>query len=116
MRTLSEAREVYASIDADRLGDPVALALRDAIGRYADFVSTSPSEYTAATDKLAECIEAVRTGMSAVDEIGGDTGIPVRKVYFNVCGQQSDVPYVGVNIVRVYYSDGQVKTLKRVYR
>lgn len=116
MRTLSEAREVYASIDADRLTAPASLALRDAIGRYADFVSTSPSEYTAATDKLAECIEAVRTGMSAVAEIGGDTGIPVRKVYFNVCGQQSDVPYVGVNIVRMYYSDGQVKTLKRVYR
>lgn len=88
----------------------------DAIGRYADFVSTSPSEYTAATDKLAECIEAVRAGVSAVMEIGSDGGVPVRKVYFNVCGQHSDVPYAGVNIVRVYYNDGQVETLKRIYR
>ncbi|MDE6637531.1 MAG: hypothetical protein K2K32_04765, partial [Muribaculaceae bacterium] len=82
IRTLKQAKELYASILEENLGSDAAQNLLDVITKYESLVSTSPTVYEAATAELEAAI-ALASGLAAVDSIQADT---LSTSFFNLQG------------------------------
>lgn len=82
IRTLKQAKELYASILEENIGSEAAQHLLDVITKYESLVSTSPTIYEAATAELAAAI-ALASGLTAVDSIISD---PLSTSFFNLQG------------------------------
>ena len=115
LRTLAQAKEMYASIGGDALSSPDAVALKEAIERHESLVSTAPSVYEKATGELAKAMENA-SGIAGVEDIYLDPGAPVIVEYYNLQGQRLAVPAGGVVIERIIYDNGLVHTAKKVVR
>lgn len=112
LRTLSQAKQLYASIpEADR-SRTEAIALMEAIGKYESLVSTAPSVYEAATQALAEAMENAAS-LSAVGQIASSSEILSREC-FNIHGQPVNADEKGLLIEHIRYSDGTVVTIKKM--
>lgn len=114
-RTLKQAKDLYESIPAENLEKPEVTALLEAIGKYENLVSTSPSVYENATKELTEAIEKA-SGLAGIEGIySSESGIASRE-YFNLHGQQIGAPGKGIVIERINYTDGTVRNVKKVVR
>lgn len=82
IRTLKQAKELYASILEENIGSDAAKNLLDVITKYESLVSTSPTVYEAATAELAAAM-ALASGLTAVDSIMSD---PLSTSFFNLQG------------------------------
>lgn len=112
LRTLSQAKDLYASIpDSDRTCQE-AIALSEAISLYESLVSTSPSVYEAATQALVEAMEKVAS-LSGVDAVSEETEI-VGREWFNIHGQAVNPDEKGLVIERIRYRDEKTAVIKRM--
>lgn len=112
LRTLSQAKELYASIPESNQNRPEAISLLDAINSYESLVSTSPTVYEAATKTLKEAMENAKS-LSAVDSIVAGPEIIVREC-FNIHGQAVNADEKGLVIELIHYRDGKTKTIKKM--
>ncbi len=110
LRTLKQAKDLYASIPEDNLGSVEAENLLTVIQAYESLVSTSPTVYENATAKLAEAIE-MASGLAEVATLNAEV---ISKEYFNLQGQRIGAHIKGIAIVRTIYSDGSQKTIKEI--
>lgn len=110
LRTLKQAKDLYASFSEEKLNYVTAKKLKYMIERYENLVSTSPTVYEKATANLAAAI-ANASSLAAVAAIEGEI---ISEDCFNLQGQRIDSTAKGVIIVRTRYSDGTVKTQKVV--
>lgn len=113
IRTLSQAKAVYAGVPEASLGEPAVELLKETIEKYDAFVSTSPTEYGAATKELEEAMEKAGA-FSGIElpEAGSRDVVSVE--YYNLAGQRVSLPYKGVTLVKVFFEDGTVETFKRI--
>ena len=114
LRTLAEAKALYAAIEADDLTDPLAVALKEAIDRYEGLVSTAPSVYEAATAELKDVM--AKAEALEVDIIGSADGEIVLEQYFDLYGRRADPSNGGVLVKKTTYSNGSVKSAKVMIR
>ncbi|MDE6695346.1 MAG: dienelactone hydrolase family protein [Muribaculaceae bacterium] len=82
IRTLKQAKELYASILEENIGSDAAQNLLDVITKYESLVSTSPTVYEAATAELEAAI-ALASGLTAVDSIQAES---LGSSFFNLQG------------------------------
>lgn len=71
LRTLRQAKELYASILEENIGSDAAQNLLEVITKYESLVSTSPTVYESATAELQEAM-ALALGLTAVDLVQSD--------------------------------------------
>ncbi len=110
LRTLKQAKELYASIPEENLGKAEAMNLLEVINKYESLVSTSPTVYENATADLEDAI-ARASGLSGVETVQSDV---VCREYYNLHGQRTDAGAKGVIIVKTCHADGTVKTAKTI--
>lgn len=111
MRTLAEANALYESIPDEDLNDPKAVALKEAIDRYKDLVSTAPSVYEAATAALKEAIGKAGS-LAGISVIGSGDNDVVSVEYFDMFGRRAGSMSGAVLVKRTTYGNGLVKSVK----
>lgn len=72
LRTLKQAKDLYANLPDESLNSDAAKDLLEVINKYESLVSTSPTVYETATAELAAAIEKVSSS-TAVNEIPSDS-------------------------------------------
>ncbi|MDE6741311.1 MAG: dienelactone hydrolase family protein [Muribaculaceae bacterium] len=112
LRTLRQAKDLYASIPESDQNRPEAIALIDAINSYDSLVSTSPTVYEAATKALKEAMEKA-ADLSDVDSIVAESEITAREC-FNIHGQVVNADEKGLVIERIHYRDGKTAIVKKI--
>ncbi len=70
--------------------------------------------YTPASNVTEFTVNAIR-GVSGVEDHESDFMEPVRTIYYNTAGQQSNEPFPGLNIVRYIYPDGRSASEKILF-
>lgn len=111
LRTLAQAKAVYAGIPANMQKKPAVILLSQAIAKYEGLVSTAPSVYEAAIAYLQSKIENAM-GFSGIESIVADGGEVIAVEYFDVMGRAIAEPQSGMAICRVHYADGSIKVKK----
>ena len=114
LRTLKQAKDLYASIPDSEKSYTEAIALLDAINMFETLVSTSPSVYEHATKALMEAMENAAS-LSGVEAIPGESMI-VGRDWFNIHGQAVGPNEKGILIERVTYRDGKTEIFKKLTR
>ena len=116
LRAMASANALYASINGSMLTHPTVINLKSVIDRYENFTSTSPTKYESATGEILAAIAAVDPSISGIECIGSDGALPIDIEYYDLSGHRVSTPSQGVNIMRIRYSGGHYKVIKKVFK
>ncbi len=108
LRMVIKANEVMADA-AGVFGDNLpanCVRLQELLDSYAAFASTSPTEYTRATDAISRQMALAQQTVTAVRAPQTDPDDVMRKEYFTASGQQVSSPQAGLTVEKTYYKDG----------
>ena len=112
LRTLRQAKDLYALIPASERNRQEVMDLLEVINTYESLVSTSPSVYEAATQALLKAIENAAS-VSGVDTVAGEDAVAGRE-WFNIHGQAVNADEKGLVIERIRYRDGRTVVVKKM--
>lgn len=115
LRTMKRAKELYDKTSDVSAGEPENLreALKEVIGRYEGFTSTSPSRYAEATAELDAAIRnlesvTTRINTASMEEPAG------HEEYYDMAGRRSRQAGRGVMIIKRHGKNGKVSIEKKV--
>lgn len=115
LRTLREAKDMYASISEEYLGEESVVALKEVIDRYEGLASHAPSVYENATSELREAMERA-AGFSSVESVLAGKGEILSVERYNLQGARVSDGFKGIGITRIIYTDGRSETVKGIIR